>query len=299
MTGTRTARRAGAQSGDQGQHGYVQRALDPVARGASTEANAQRRWHRRASGRAWQRVLVLGGTSVIAEALVHELARTQACEVVLAGRDALGMHDVSVRLLAGGCASVRVLNGLDASAVASHRELLAHAFELLGAVDLVILAVGVLGERGGLPQDIAGALGVLEVNALGGASLVMESARALREQGRGTLVVLSSLAAERPRRANAVYGASKAALDGLSQGLADALRPAGVRIMVVRPGFVHTRMTRDLPAPPLACSPQTVAKATVRGLQRDAQTVWAPPALRWASMAMRIMPRALYRRLSV
>jgi decaprenylphospho-beta-D-erythro-pentofuranosid-2-ulose 2-reductase len=192
-----------------------------------------------------------------------------------------------------------VLGGLDASAVGSHRAILAQAFGMLGEVDLVILAVGVLGERGGLPDDIAAALEVLQVNALGSSSLVMESARALSGRGGGTLVVLSSLAAERPRRANVVYSASKAALDGLSQGLADALRLAGVRIVVVRPGFVYTRMTSGLPPPPLACSPETVAKATVRGLNGGAQTVWAPPALRWAGIAMRLMPRALFRRLSL
>jgi decaprenylphospho-beta-D-erythro-pentofuranosid-2-ulose 2-reductase len=243
--------------------------------------------------------VVLGGTSEIAEAIVRHLAVGQACDVALVGRDVAGLKRVSERLLAAGCASAHVLGGLDASAVASHRAILARAFELLGEVDLVILAVGVLGERGGLPEDIAAALEVLEVNALGSSSLVLESARALSERGGGTLVVLSSLAAERPRRANVVYSASKAALDGLSQGLADALRPAGVRIVVVRPGFVHTRMTSGLPAPPFACSPQTVANATVRGLNRGAQTVWAPAALRWAGIAMRLMPRALFRRLSL
>jgi decaprenylphospho-beta-D-erythro-pentofuranosid-2-ulose 2-reductase len=243
--------------------------------------------------------VVLGGTSEIAEAIVRELAVGQACDVALVGRDLPGLEKVSERLLAAGCASAHVLGGLDASAVASHRAILARAFELLGEVDLVILAVGILGERGGLPEDIAAALEVLEVNALGSSSLVLESARALSEQGGGTLVVLSSLAAERPRRANVVYSASKTALDGLSQGLADALRPAGVRILVVRPGFVRTRMTSGLPAPPFACSPQTVAEATVRGLNRGAQTVWAPAGLRWAGIALRLMPRTLFRRLSL
>jgi decaprenylphospho-beta-D-erythro-pentofuranosid-2-ulose 2-reductase len=256
---------------------------------------------RDAQGAGKQRsgVLVLGGTSEIAEAIVRELAVEKACDVVLAGRDEAGLGKVSERLLAAGCVSAQVLGGLDASAVGTHRAILARGFELLGEVDLVILAVGVLGERGGLPDDIAAALDVLEVNVVGSSSLVMESARALRERGEGTLLVLSSLAAERPRRANAVYSASKAALDGLSQGLADALRPSGVRIVVVRPGFVHTRMTRGLPAPPFACSPQAVAQATVRGLNRGAQTVWAPPALRWAGVAMRLMPRPLFRRLSL
>jgi decaprenylphospho-beta-D-erythro-pentofuranosid-2-ulose 2-reductase len=203
------------------------------------------------------------------------------------------------RLASAGCERVQTLAGLEAGATTSHRALVTRAFELVGEVDLVILAVGVLGERGGLPEDIAGALDVLEVNVVGTGSLLMESARELRERGRGTLVVLSSIAAERPRRANAVYGASKAALDGLSQGLADALRPAGVRVMVVRPGFVHTRMTHGLPAPPLACSPETVAQATVRGLERGAGTVWAPRALRWVALAIRLLPRPIFRRLSL
>jgi decaprenylphospho-beta-D-erythro-pentofuranosid-2-ulose 2-reductase len=243
--------------------------------------------------------VVLGGTSEIAQAIVRELTDGCFCEVVLVGRDERSLQRVSGQLEATSHVRTQTVAGLEASAVASHRAIVTRAFELLGHVDLVIVAVGVLGERGGLPEDIPSALDVLAVNVLGGGSLVMESARALRERGAGTLVVLSSLAAERPRRTNAVYGASKAALDGLSQGLADELRPSGVRIVVVRPGFVRTRMTRSLPVPPLACSAETVARATVRGIDRGAQTVWAPPALRWVGMLMRVMPRALFRRLSV
>jgi decaprenylphospho-beta-D-erythro-pentofuranosid-2-ulose 2-reductase len=109
--------------------------------------------------------------------------------------------------------------------------------------------------------------------------------------------VLSSVAAERPRAANAVYCASKAGLDALAQGLADALAPTGVRVLVVRPGFVATRMTRGLPVPPLSTDPERVAHATVRGLRRGAHTVWGPTALRWALLLVRLLPRPLFRRL--
>lgn len=197
---------------------------------------------------------------------------------------------------AAGCARVETL-ALEASAPESHRAVLARGIELLGGVDLVILAVGVLGERGGLPEDLRGAVEVLDVNVVGAGSLLLESARALRERGSGTVVVLSSVAAERPRAANAVYCASKAGLDALAQGLADALALTGVRVMVVRPGFVKTRMTRGLPVPPLATDPETVARVTVRGLQRGAQTVWAPAALRWVMALVRLLPRPLFRRL--
>jgi decaprenylphospho-beta-D-erythro-pentofuranosid-2-ulose 2-reductase len=242
---------------------------------------------------------VLGGTSEIAEAIVRELAWGGTSEAVLVARDANALAAAATRLQAAGCSRVETLAGLDAAAPASHRELIARAFAALEHVDLVIVAVGLLGERGGLPEDIPAALEVLNVNVVGAGSLVMESARALQERGGGTLLVLSSLAAERPRRANAVYSASKAALDGLGQGLGDALRDSGVRVVVVRPGFVHTRMTRGLPAPPLTSTPEEVARATVRGLQRGAHTVWAPRSVRAAGMLMRLIPRPLFRRLSL
>lgn len=243
-----------------------------------------------------QRVLVLGGTSEIAGAIVCELAAGGPCEVALAGRDEDGLAGAAQRLCEAGCARAQTL-ALEASETESHRAVLARGIELLGGVEVVILAVGVLGERGGLPQDVAGAVEVLEVNTVGAGSLLLESARALCERGHGTIVVLSSVAAERPRAANAVYCASKAGLDALAQGLADALVPTGVHILVVRPGFVGTRMTRGLPTPPLATDPEAVARATVRGLQRGARTVWVPGALRWVMALVRLLPRPLFRRL--
>lgn len=243
-----------------------------------------------------RRVLVLGGTSEIAGAIVRELSVHGPCEVALAGRDAEGLCGAAQRLREAGCAPVETL-ALQASEPEGHRAVLTRGIELLGGLDLVILAVGVLGERGGLPESMAAAVEVLEVNTLGAGSLLLESARALREQGHGAIVVLSSVAAERPRAANAVYCASKAGLDALAQGLADALAPTGVRVIVVRPGFVKTRMTDGLPIPPLATDPETVARATVRGLQRGAQTVWVPASLRWVMVVLRLLPRPLFRRL--
>lgn len=251
----------------------------------------------------FRRVLVLGGTSEIAAAIVRELAAGDPCEVALAGRDEQGLHDVAQQLRGAGCTRVQTLP-LEASAPDTHRAAIAHGIELLGGgVDLVLLAVGLLGERGGWgggdPVNVRGAVEVLEVNVLGAGSLLLESARALRAQRGGTIVVLSSVAAERPRATNPVYCASKAGLDALAQGLADALAPSGVRLMVVRPGFVRTRMTRGLPVPPLACDPGDVARATVRGLRRGAHTVWAPAALRWAMVVVRLLPRPLFRRLEL
>ncbi len=135
------------------------------------------------------------------------------------------------------------------------------------------------------------------MNAVGAGSLLMHCARQLRDGGGGAIVVLSSVAAERPRRANAVYGASKAGLDALARGLGDDLQDAGVRVLVVRPGFVHTRMTQDLAPAPLASTPELVARAVREGLDGGSQTIWVPGALRWLMLVMRNLPRPLFRRM--
>jgi decaprenylphospho-beta-D-erythro-pentofuranosid-2-ulose 2-reductase len=118
-------------------------------------------------------------------------------------------------------------------------------------------------------------------------------------QGHGTIVVLSSVAGERVRASNFVYGASKAGLDGFAQGLGDSLRGTGVEVLVVRPGFVHTRMTAGLDAAPLATTPEAVAKAVVEGLARGSHTVWVPAALRFVMIALRHLPRPIFRRLNL
>jgi len=246
--------------------------------------------------RSPRRVLVIGGSSEIAGAIAAELVGDGARELVLAGRDAAALSRTGEELRAKGAERVETVM-LDAARTFGHREALRGAFETLGEVDVAILAVGVLGARGGLPEDIPAAVEVLRVNTVGAGSLLMETVRLLREQGSGTLVVLSSVAAERARASNAVYCASKAGLDALAEALDDELRGEGVRVMVVRPGFVRTRMTAGLPEAPFATSAQVVARETVRGLRRRAHTVWAPAGLRWVMLAMRLLPRGLFRRI--
>jgi decaprenylphospho-beta-D-erythro-pentofuranosid-2-ulose 2-reductase len=243
-----------------------------------------------------RRVIVLGGTSEIVLAIVRELQARAPREVVLAGRDRALLGAAAESLRALGSPHVSTLE-LDAFDIDRHEEAIARAFAELDGADIVILAIGVLGQRGGLPSDIPEAVRTLQVNLVGAGSLLMRAAGRMRERGGGAIVVLSSVAAERPRRAGAVYGASKAGLDALAQALGDDLRQQGVRVLVVRPGFVRTRMTRGLDPAPLATTPQRVAEVTIAGLDRDAHTVWAPPALRWLMLLARMLPRPLFRRI--
>jgi decaprenylphospho-beta-D-erythro-pentofuranosid-2-ulose 2-reductase len=186
---------------------------------------------------------------------------------------------------------------LDADALDTHPTVIAGAFERAGGFDVVVLAVGVLGAQAGLDAALAEATEVMRVDFLGCGSLLLAALRALREQGRGTLVVLSSVAAERARKSNAIYGAAKAGLDALAQGLADSLAGSGVRVLVVRPGFVRTRMTAGLEPAPFATTADAVAAATVKALAGREHTIWVPPTLRYVFAVLRHLPRPVYRRL--
>jgi decaprenylphospho-beta-D-erythro-pentofuranosid-2-ulose 2-reductase len=243
-------------------------------------------------------VIVAGGTSEIAMAIVRELQGRAPRQVALLGRSTDALERAADSLQTPGSARATVLE-LDARRADDHAQVVEEAVRRLGGVDIAIVAVGVLGERGGMPSDIDAAVELLQVNVVGAGSLLLQLARALREGGGGTLVVLSSVAAERPRRGNVLYGASKAGLDSLAQGLADDLRAEGVRVLVVRPGFVHTRMTRGLKPAPLAIDAQTVAGVVLAGLDRRAQTVWAPGRLRWLMLLVKALPRRILSRMKM
>jgi decaprenylphospho-beta-D-erythro-pentofuranosid-2-ulose 2-reductase len=108
---------------------------------------------------------------------------------------------------------------------------------------------------------------------------------------------MSSVAGERGRASNFVYGSSKAGLDAFAQGLNDSLAGSGVKVTVVRPGFVHTKMTRGLKSAPFATTPRKVAEVAVAGMKAGKHTVWAPPVLRYVFVALRHTPRPIFKRL--
>ena len=244
-----------------------------------------------------QRVLLLGGTSEIGLAIVRRLAADGPVVPHLAGRDAQRLAAALADLEADGCHAGGTVIPLDAREPATHEAAIAQAFDAAGGIDVVIVAVGVLGGQAGPDADPGEALEVMEVGFAGTGSMVLAAVRALRRAGGGALIVLSSVAAERPRAANPIYGAAKAGLDALAQGLADATAGTAVRVLVVRPGFVRTKMTAGLKPAAFATTPDAVAEATRQGLRRGAHTVWVPGVLRYVFMILRHLPRPLFRRL--
>jgi decaprenylphospho-beta-D-erythro-pentofuranosid-2-ulose 2-reductase len=243
-----------------------------------------------------QSVLVLGGTSEIGLAAARRLAEDRARRVVLAARDTAAAESAAADLRQLG-AEVDVL-AFDARDHASHAGVVDAAFEN-GDIDCAIVAFGILGDQERLATDAAAAVEAVDVNYVGAVSVCIPLAERMRRQGHGTIVVLSSVAGERARKSNFVYGSSKAGLDAFAQGLGDRLHGTGVRVMVVRPGFVRTKMTAGLDDAPLSTDPGAVAESIAAGLRRNAHTVWSPGPLRLVMSVLRHVPRPLFRRLNV
>ncbi|MER5833225.1 decaprenylphospho-beta-D-erythro-pentofuranosid-2-ulose 2-reductase [Streptomyces sp. NPDC002130] len=243
-----------------------------------------------------QSLLVLGGTSEIALATARRLIARRTRTVWLAGRPSPALEEAAGQLRGLG-ADVHTV-AFDALGPASHEAVLGKVFAE-GDVDMVLLAFGLLGDQARDEREPEAAVRVAQTNYTGAVSAGLVCARSLQSQGHGSLVVMSSVAGERARRANFIYGSSKAGLDAFAQGLGDALHGTGVHVMVVRPGFVRTRMTAGLPEAPLATTPEAVASAVELGLRRRSETVWVPGTLRVVMAALRHLPRGVFRRLPV
>ncbi|MHB8505801.1 MAG: decaprenylphospho-beta-D-erythro-pentofuranosid-2-ulose 2-reductase [Acidimicrobiales bacterium] len=245
---------------------------------------------------AVQTVLVLGGASEIGAAVAAALARQRGASVVLAGRHPAALEGAARAVREAGAARVETIP-FDALDTDAHDAAVEQAAALVGDLDVIVLAFGVLGDQAVDEAGGAGAVLVARTNYVGGVSAGLAAARRLQAQGHGTLVVLSSVAGERVRRANFVYGSSKAGLDGFALGLGDALAGSGAGVLVVRPGFVHGRMTEGRKAPPLATTPAAVAEATAAALASGRAVIWVPAGLRWVLAVLRHLPRPIWRRL--
>jgi len=239
----------------------------------------------------YQRVLLFGGASEIGQQILAALRLPPDAEVVLAGRDEQRMAAAAAPL----SCRIRTVH-YDAAALDTHQAVLDKAFAF-GTVDLVISAAGILAGQDVLDDDPLQAGLLVETNFTGHVTTLLGAAARLRAQGHGTIVVLSSVAAVRPRRANFVYGAAKAGLDAFARGLADSLHGSGVRVLLVRPGFVIGRMTQGMTPAPLSTTPAAVGRAVAAALAGRADVVWVPSQLGVLAAALRLVPRPAWRRL--
>ncbi len=239
-------------------------------------------------------VVVFGGRSEIGVEVARRLA--PGATVVLAARRADQLDEQIRAVREAGAVAVRTVE-FDADDVARHGELVGRLVADHGPIGTAVLAFGILGEQARAEADAAHAVAVVQTDYVAQVSLLTHLASAMRAADRGALVVFSSIAGVRARRANYVYGSAKAGLDAFASGLADALHGSGVRLLLVRPGFVIGRMTHGMDPAPLSTTPSKVADATVRALRKGRRAVWVPAPLSLLAFAFRMTPRIVWRRL--
>ncbi|BBY67477.1 SDR family NAD(P)-dependent oxidoreductase [Mycolicibacterium helvum] len=239
-------------------------------------------------------VVIFGGRSEIGVEVAARLA--SGATVVLAARRADQLDEQVSALRNAGATAVHTIE-FDADDFASHGPLVDALVAEHGPMGTAVLAFGILGDQARAEADAEHAVAVVQTDYVAQVNLLTRLATAMRAADTGALVVFSSIAGVRGRRANYVYGSAKAGLDAFANGLADALHGSGVRLLIVRPGFVIGRMTQGMEPAPLSSTPAQVADATVRALHKGRRTVWVPAPLAVLAFAFRMLPQFVWRRM--
>lgn len=246
-----------------------------------------------------RRLLILGGGSDIAAALIRRLAANGDLQtVVLAGR-AGGSRDEAVQALAAELTTVKIAAAdFDGAATDDHDDVVTAIADKHGPFDTVVVAFGQLGDPFTIDAPPADVAQLAQVNFAGAASATLASLNVLRGEPDSRLIVFSSIAAVRPRIGNLVYGSAKAGLDAFARELAGPAKKVGVKVIVVRPGFVHSRMTEGLDPAPFATTPEEVANDIVEGLGKGRSIIHSPAVLAPVGLVLKNLPGALWRQIS-
>ncbi len=249
-----------------------------------------------------KRVLIIGATSAIAIATARRFA-AEGAQIVLAGRHPDRVAAVQSDLVARGAKEVKSILG-DLSDTSLHPRFCEQALSAFGGLDVVLLAYGVLGSQEACNTDFAAAHEVLKVNLVSPISWLTILAEAFRQKGSGSIAVIGSVAGDRGRKSNYLYGTAKGGLERFLQGLRNRLFSSGVRVITIKPGFVDTPMTKDFPKGPLFASAETVGDVIFRaisgkGLVGKCDVVYAPWFWCFIMLVIKHIPEALFKRLSI
>jgi short-subunit dehydrogenase len=243
------------------------------------------------------RVAIFGATSGIAVALARRFAAAGA-RIALIGRDAEAI-DAAARDLKVRGAAATVCIPADFSALDRLPEIADAAWRAFAGLDIAVIAYGTLPEQPSLDADPQSAAPVLSLNFVSPAVLAGHLAARFEAQRSGTVVLITSVAGDRGRKSNYVYGAAKGGLQKLAEGLRHRLYPAGVRVLDVRPGFVATRMTDHLPrGGPLWAAPDRVAGDIQHAIASGRAVLYTPWFWRGILAVVRALPRPLFHRTS-
>lgn len=244
----------------------------------------------------YKSLMLIGGTSEIGLATVRELAsRSKPEKIILAGRPSRTLTETITTLKEEYPGTNLEFVEMDLTSTGDLSDKTDRALRE-NQTDLVILAAGILSPEPARKEDT---VRTVQVNYLGPVEVCSQVIENFKNNGLGTLVILSSVAAVRPRSDNYLYGSTKSGLDFWARGAAETLRGTNIHLLVVRPGMVETKMTHGLGKAPLTCKPEDVAKAILRGLEKKSTTVWVPARIKALMIVLSILPGFVYRRLKV
>lgn len=245
-----------------------------------------------------QTLLLLGGTSEIGLAICEEYLKKSPLRVILAALPNDPGRDAAVaQMKAAGATEVDVID-FDALDTEGHPKMIDEAFSK-GDVDVAIVAFALDGDAEELWQNQRKAVLVANVNYTASVSVGVLLGEKMKAQGFGRIIAMSSVAGERVKRANFVYGSTKAGLDGFYLGLGEALAPFGPKVTVVRPGMVRTKFSAHVKEAPLTVNKEDVAALAVAASDKGKEIVWAPGPFRFVMVVLRHIPRAIFRKLPV
>jgi decaprenylphospho-beta-D-erythro-pentofuranosid-2-ulose 2-reductase len=240
---------------------------------------------------------VIGATSTIAEAIARRFA-SQGAALCLVARNPVRLRTVADDLLVRGASKAEMLCA-DLTQFEQHEALIAAAVERLEEIDTVLVAHGVLGDQKAGEADYREADLVLATNFLSVVSLLTPLANYFERRGAGCIAVISSVAGDRCRRSNYIYGSSKAGLNAFLDGLRCRLHPRGVSVITVKPGLVDTAMTAHLSKTRLFAKPKTIALGVQRAMLSGKDVAYLPGFWAPVMLIIRMLPRFIFKRITV
>ena len=245
------------------------------------------------------KVLILGANSLIARNFAEIVADKDKAEIYLGSRneeelDRFGKH-LQVKY------GVPVYwKRFDATDYESHERYINNVISMMGFIDVLLIAFGYLGDHQKAVDEFPEARKIIETNYLGAVSVITHIQRHMRERKSGTIIGISSVAGDRGRKSNFIYGSAKAGLSEYLSGLRGWLYPYGVHVMTVKPGFVRTPMTEGMELPKLlTADPRKVAWDIYKGMKKRKDVIYTPFYWKWIMAIIKHMPEGLFKKLNI
>jgi len=242
-------------------------------------------------------ILIIGATSAIARATARIYAQ-QGAHLFLVARNTVQLERNGADLHVRGAASIHI-ETLDVNQFDQHQQMIDKAFTALGRIDIVLIAHGTLPDQNECAASAEQTLAELNTNAISVISLLTHLANRMEQQRFGSIAVISSVAGDRGRQSNYVYGAAKGMVTIFMQGLRNRLFKSGVQVLTIKPGFVDTPMTKEFKKGLLWASPEVIAKGIIKGINKRKNEIYLPGFWALIMLIIRSIPESIFKRLSL